>query len=66
MGGNSLLQLIVCLASVLRIQNAQAWSSPSVGETFKALLAFVTHSMPKVFNSLSYSTVKSLSFPFNF
>jgi hypothetical protein len=53
MGANILLQLIVCLASVLRIQNAQAWSSSSVGETFKALLAFVTHSMPKVFNSLS-------------
>jgi hypothetical protein len=52
------MQLIVCLASVLRIQNAQAWSSPFVAETFKALLAFVTHSMPKVLSSISCQTVK--------
>ena len=64
MGANILLQLIVCLASVLRIQNAQAWSSPSVGETFKALLAFVTHSMPKVFISFSLSTVNCFKFYF--
>ncbi|XP_059486905.1 RRP12-like protein [Neocloeon triangulifer] len=40
--------LIVCLGSVLRMQDPSAWSAPLAGEIFKALLAYVTHSMPKV------------------
>jgi len=42
------LQLIVCLASVLRSVDNQSWNLPVAAETFKALLAFVTHSTPKV------------------
>ena len=42
------MQLLSCLASLLRVQEVAAWSNSSTVQVYNALLAFVTHSKAKV------------------
>ena len=39
--------MIICLASVLRVQDQSVWSSASTLQVYHALLAFITHAKPK-------------------
>ncbi|KAJ8867393.1 hypothetical protein PR048_031194 [Dryococelus australis] len=43
-----LLQLLGCLSVVLRVQEAATWNSSSTFQVFDSLLAFTTHTKPKV------------------